>query len=178
MLAEGVDHRRVGVGHEQHVRLLDLLEPPDRRSVEAEALLEDILGELVGGNREVLHEAGQVDEPDVHDLDALVLHQAEHFRRGPLLHGSSLVWPIVDLVRPIHGLSVLSPAGRTGGLHGGTMVVAGPPTHKSAAPARAQQADRRAPAFHGGISHALPVCKRRMNSSADPSRACDTGGHG
>ena len=106
MLPEGVDHRGVGVGHEQHVRLLDLLEPPDRRPVEAEALFEDVLGERVGGNREVLHEAGQVDEPDVHNLDALVLHQAEHFRRGPLLHASSLVWPIVGPVRPIHGLSV------------------------------------------------------------------------
>ena len=91
MLAERVDHRGVGVGHEQHVRLLDLLEAPDRRAVEPEALLEDVLGQLVGGHREVLHEAGQVDEPDVDDLDALVLHQAEHFRRGPLLHGSSLV---------------------------------------------------------------------------------------
>ena len=91
MLAEGVDHRRVGVGHEQHVRLLDLLEPPDRGSVEPEALLEDVLGELMGGDREVLHQAGQVDEPDIDDLDALVLHQAQHFRRGPLLHGSSLV---------------------------------------------------------------------------------------
>ena len=45
----------------------------------------------MGGDREVLHEARQVDEPEVDDLDALVLHQAEHFRRGPLLHGSSLV---------------------------------------------------------------------------------------
>ena len=47
----------------------------------------------------MLHQAGQVDEPDVDDLDALVLHQAEHFRRGPLLHGSSLV--VVLLGRPV-----------------------------------------------------------------------------
>src|SRR5450631_1371139 len=30
-------------------------------------------------------------------------------------------------------------------------------------------------ACHGGISRPLPICKRRMNSSPYPSRACDTG---
>ena len=112
VLAEGVDDRRVGVGHEEHVRLLDLLEAPDRRPVEPEALLEDVLGERVGGDREVLHEAGQVDEPDVDDLDALVLHQAEHFRRGPLLHGSSLVVGV--LLGPVAALSTARRAVRLG----------------------------------------------------------------
>ena len=143
VLAERVDHRRVGVGHEQHVGLLDLLESPDRRPVEPEALFEDVLGQLVGGHRKVLHEPGQVDEPDIDDLDALVLHQAEHFRRGPLLHRSSLVWPIVDSVGPISGAlcSRCFPASYCGrALVSGTMVVAGPPTHKSDRAARPHRA--------------------------------------
>ena len=39
--------------------------------------LEDVLGQLVGRHREVLHQPGQVAEPEVDDLDALVLDQAE-----------------------------------------------------------------------------------------------------
>ena len=36
-----------GSGIEEHVRLLDLLEPTDRRAVEPEPVLEDTLGQLV-----------------------------------------------------------------------------------------------------------------------------------
>ena len=72
MLRERVDHRGVGVRDQEHVRLLDLLEPADRRAVEAETVLEDVLGELVRGDREVLHQPGQVAEADVDDVDLLV----------------------------------------------------------------------------------------------------------
>ena len=50
MLAERVHDGRVRVGHEEHVRLLDLLEATDRRAVEAEAILEGTLGQLVSRN--------------------------------------------------------------------------------------------------------------------------------
>ena len=46
-----------------------------------EAVLEDVLGELVRRDREVLHQPGQVAEPDVDDLDALVLDQLQDVAR-------------------------------------------------------------------------------------------------
>ena len=90
----------------------------------------------VGGHREVLHEAGKVDEPDVDDLDALVLHQAKHLRRGPLLHGSSFVVVLGRAARAASGgvgsREAAPPAGlarpRRAGHHGGGW----PPAHKSA----------------------------------------------
>ena len=87
VLAERVDDARVRVGHEEHVRLLDLLEAADRRAVEAVALLEAVLGELVRRRREVLHQPRQIAEAEVDDLDALVLHESQHLGRTALLHG-------------------------------------------------------------------------------------------
>ena len=81
-LRERVDHRGVGIRHEEHVGFLDLLEAADRRAVEAEPFLEDVLGELVRGNREVLHEAGKVAEAHVDDLDALVLELLDDVTRS------------------------------------------------------------------------------------------------
>ena len=75
-------HRGVRDPDQQHVGFLDLLEPADRRAVEAEAVLEDVLAQLVRGNREVLHEAGKVAEPDVDDLDAFVREQLEDVARS------------------------------------------------------------------------------------------------
>ncbi len=71
MLAERVDHGGVGVRYEQHVRLLDLLEAPDRRAIEAQPVLERSFGQLVHRDGEMLHEAGEVTEPEVDDLDLL-----------------------------------------------------------------------------------------------------------
>ena len=88
--AEGVDERGVGVGDQDHVRLLDLLEAADRRPVEADALVEQLGRELAGRHREVLHQARQVAEADVDDLDALVGDQAEHLVGCALVHGGSL----------------------------------------------------------------------------------------
>ena len=63
VLTERIDHRGVRIRNEQHVGLVDGLKPADRRAVEAEALVEHVLGELVGRDREMLHEPGQVAEP-------------------------------------------------------------------------------------------------------------------
>ena len=87
--AERVDDGRVRVGHEDHVRLLDLLEAADRRAVEAETLVEGIGAELVQRRREVLHQSWQVTEAEVDDLDSLVLGQGQYLVGCAFLHGSS-----------------------------------------------------------------------------------------
>src|SRR5690554_7862228 len=63
------------VRDQDHVRLLDRLEAADGGSVESEAVLEGRLGELGGGDGEVLHLAGQVAEAKVDELVPLGLHQ-------------------------------------------------------------------------------------------------------
>ena len=86
MGAERIDERGVRVGHEDHVRLLDLLEAPDRRAVEPEPFLERIGTQLVRRRGEVLHQSRQVTEPEVNDLDALVLRQCQDFIGCAFLH--------------------------------------------------------------------------------------------
>jgi hypothetical protein len=78
VLAERIDHRGLGIRHEEHVGLLDLLEPPDRGAVEPEPVLEHVLGQLVGRDREVLHQPGQVAEADVDHFDAFVTDLRQH----------------------------------------------------------------------------------------------------
>ena len=56
-------------------------------------LHEHVLGQLVSGHREMLHETRQVAEADVDDLDAFVPGKSDDFGSGPVLHGSSLVRP-------------------------------------------------------------------------------------
>jgi hypothetical protein len=84
---ERVEVGRVGVGPQDHVRLLDLLEPPDRGAVEAVALLEALLGELVQRHREVLHQPRQVTEPEVDDLHAFLPGVVHDLGRRALFHG-------------------------------------------------------------------------------------------
>jgi hypothetical protein len=86
VLAERIDDRGVRVRHQEHVGLLDLLEAADRGTVEAVTLLERLLRELVDRRREVLHEAREVAEPEVDDLDTLVLRHAQNLGRRALLH--------------------------------------------------------------------------------------------
>src|SRR5207249_245386 len=69
----------------QHVTLVDRLESPDARAVEPEPLLERLLAQLVRRHRKVLPQTGQVHEPQVDDLDVVVLDQLQHVRR--LSHG-------------------------------------------------------------------------------------------
>ena len=89
--AEQVDTRGVRIGKQQHVGLVDRLEPANRRAVKGQAVLEHALVEERNRNCEVLHDAGQVTEPDVDKLDVLVLGEFEdvvgrHIRHRMLLY--------------------------------------------------------------------------------------------
>ena len=72
-VAERVDEGGGRVREQHHVGLVDRLEAADRRAVEHQAVVEDALVERLGRDVEVLHDAGQVAEPDVDELDVLVL---------------------------------------------------------------------------------------------------------
>ena len=86
-LEEGLHVHRGGVGEEEHVALVDVLEPPDARPVEAEPVLERAHVELLVGQREVLERAQQVGELDVDDPNALGLDEVEDFLpAGELRH--------------------------------------------------------------------------------------------
>ena len=65
------------VGDELHVGLVDRLEAADRRAVEHLAVGEEVDVDRLRGHVEVLHDAGQVAEPDVDELDVLVLDVRE-----------------------------------------------------------------------------------------------------
>ena len=71
-LGEGVEDGRGRIGHEQHVRLRDLLPAPDRGAVEAETLVERRLGERRHRQGHVLPRPEQVAEL-----------QVDHLRAGP-----------------------------------------------------------------------------------------------
>ena len=66
------DLERRGIGDRDHVRLLDPVEPGDRRAVEAHAVVERAL-HLAGRDRERLEVAFEIGEPEEDVLDALVL---------------------------------------------------------------------------------------------------------
>ena len=74
---ERVDGRGFRIGKQQHVGLVDRLEPANRGAVEGQAFLEHVLVEDVDRNCEVLHGAWQVTEADVDVLDVLVLGEFE-----------------------------------------------------------------------------------------------------
>ena len=62
----------VGIGDRDHVRLLDPVEPGDRRAVEAHSVVEGAL-HLGGRDREPLQMAFEVRKPQEDVLDALVV---------------------------------------------------------------------------------------------------------
>ena len=74
---ERIHLRRRRVGDQQHVGLVDRLESADRRAVEPEAILEDVLPQLRHRDREVLPEAGEIDEAQVDDPGAFLLGHLE-----------------------------------------------------------------------------------------------------
>src|SRR5215212_6644480 len=71
--APGEDPEGVGVGHGDHVGLLDAVEARDRGPVEAHAVGERVL-QLVLADRERLELAEDVGEPEPDELDVLVLY--------------------------------------------------------------------------------------------------------
>ena len=66
---ERVDQRRLGLGDDQQVGLVDRPPADDARAVEADPLLERLLGQGVGRDREVLPDAGEVHETEVDRRD-------------------------------------------------------------------------------------------------------------
>ncbi len=85
---ERVKVGRCGVGQQGHVRFVDLLEATDRRTVEVDSILEEFVAERARRNGEVLHDAGQVAEANVDELDALILDIGQQVV-GSLEHLSS-----------------------------------------------------------------------------------------
>ena len=65
---------------EQHVGLVDLLEATDRRAVKAKSGLEVADVKRRERERHVLPHAGQIDELQIHHLDAAFSGELEHFR--------------------------------------------------------------------------------------------------
>ena len=77
-LAEWVERGGLRLRHHQHVALVDRLPAADAGAVEAQAVLEDVLVELVDGNGEVLPNAGEVHEPQIDGLDILFPTQRQY----------------------------------------------------------------------------------------------------
>ena len=67
-LDEGVDLRRLRVRDQQHVGVVDGLPAADGAAVEAVAVLEEVVGELVHGHRQVVPLAGEVGELEIYEL--------------------------------------------------------------------------------------------------------------
>ncbi len=68
----GVDERAGGIRHQQHVRLMDLLEPADRGAVEPQARAEVFGVERAERQAHVLPGPRQIDELEVDHLDVPV----------------------------------------------------------------------------------------------------------
>jgi hypothetical protein len=81
-LERRVDIRRGRIGHQQHVRLVDVLEAADARAVEADAVDEQVLAEILDRDAEVLGLSGEVDEAQVDDQDAGLTRQRQDVGDG------------------------------------------------------------------------------------------------
>ncbi len=75
------DRERAGVGHRDHVGLLDRVEASDRRAVEAHARLERVV-ELRRVDRERLQLAEDVGEPEADEADVALRDDRLHVLRG------------------------------------------------------------------------------------------------
>jgi hypothetical protein len=73
----GVDVRRGGVRHQQHVGGLDALPACDRRAVERMPALELVIRELLARHGDVLLLAAGIGEAKVDELDVLLLEHLE-----------------------------------------------------------------------------------------------------
>ena len=74
---ERVHVGRLDVGHQFHVGLVDRLPAGDRRAVEHEAFVQEILVHLIGHDRDVLQLAARIGETDVDVFDVLVLDRLQ-----------------------------------------------------------------------------------------------------
>ena len=92
---ERVHVGRVRVGHQLHVGLVDGLPAGDRRTVEHEALIQEILVDLVRQNRHVLQLAARIGKADVDVFDVLVLDRLQDVF---LAHGVTLLSLSVEIV--------------------------------------------------------------------------------
>ena len=88
--AERIDGRGFRVGKQQHVGLVNRLEPANRGAVEGQAFLEHVRVEGVNRNCEVLHGAWQVAESDIDVLDVLILDEFEDVVGRVFGHGMLL----------------------------------------------------------------------------------------
>ena len=68
-VGERIENRRLGLRHHEHVALVDRLPAANAGAVEAQAVFEHVLCQLVDRNREVLPDAGKIHEPQVDRLD-------------------------------------------------------------------------------------------------------------
>src|SRR5260221_13833403 len=78
-----IQDRAAGVGHQQHVALVDLLEAADAGAIKANALAEERLLQRTGGDAEMLPGAWHVRELKVNHADALLAHHPYHFVSRP-----------------------------------------------------------------------------------------------
>src|SRR5207302_4271203 len=88
---ERVRPRRPRIGHQEHVALLDRLEAADAAAVEPDPLGEGLLVQLAGGDRGVLPGPRDVDELEIHHLDAVFLDVCDDVARRhlPAIHSST-----------------------------------------------------------------------------------------
>ena len=75
---ERVDIGRAHVGQQLHVRLVDGLPPGDRRAVEHEAFVQEVLVDDVYNRGDVLQFAARVGEAQIDILDLFILHLRKH----------------------------------------------------------------------------------------------------
>ena len=75
-IVPGINHERVGIGTQEHVRFLDPHEALDRRAVEHDQAVQRVL-ELAVRNLDVLDRAEDVRELQPHELDLLALGPLE-----------------------------------------------------------------------------------------------------
>ena len=77
-MQDGIDPRGAGVGHQQHVALIDGLKSANAAAVEPDTLDEHAFIQLVGGRGEVLPGADHVGEPEIHHLHPLPAAEVNH----------------------------------------------------------------------------------------------------
>ena len=124
-LAERVDPRGGHVRQQRHVRLVDRLEALDGRAVERHAAGQRIDRDARGRDGEVIHDAQQIAEPDVEDLDVILsdvgdqLFGGGEHARAPCRRGTTVVAGTVQ--RRPGGLTARGEAGpaRSGPLETG-----------------------------------------------------------